>query len=193
MTWNPDGVTIYGIYSGGSANLYELSVDSDGVQVAHDFSSQTGIYGNHALQYVAATGYIYSSTGQVIDPTTGAVVGTFPTDTIQGGLSLSVMVADEALNIAYFLGQTEESGVYQEYALEAFDLTHFTLLGAIPISNVVGQPVKMLRWGTNGLAVLTNTGDHEVYLISGAFVTSPAAQSKGGSGSFLTRVNPALP
>jgi hypothetical protein len=59
--------------------------------------------------------------------------------------------------------------------------THFTFLGAIVLPNVTGTPAKLIRWGQNGLALLTSgsSGSGQpggVFLISGNFVTNPAAQ-----------------
>ena len=68
--------------------------------------------------------------------------------------------------------------------LEAFDLRTNALLGSVAIPGVTGTPVKLIRWGSNGLAFLTssNQGPQQgdgVYIISGAFVTTPSLQFKG--------------
>ena len=71
----------------------------------------------------------------------------------------------------------------QQYAIEAFDLKSNALLGSISVPNVVGTPEKLIRWGTNGLAFLT-TGlggpqqGEGIYIISGAFVTTPSVQAR---------------
>lgn len=193
IQWKPDLSTIYG---SGDNYLDIFSVNSSGVQATNAYQNLYGGFGP-ALQYDATTGYLYSSTigadgSNAIDPSTGKTVGTFPLNAIEGGFdfgSKAPMVPDGTLNIAYFVGHLQTASSAQEYTLEAFDLTHFTVLGAISIPNVVGVPVKLIRWGTNGLAFLTQTlntnngstapgaGDG-VYLISGAFVTNPAAQGR---------------
>lgn len=188
IQWSFDATHIYGEDTEGGSDLYVLSVNSSGVQETNDYAGVFGGSGYGNLHYDATTGYVYGDNGQVIDPSTGTIVGSFPTSTVQGGFAVNgVMVPDGTLNIAYFIGQTQDEGGTQEYAVEAFDLTQFTLLGAISIPNVVGTPVKLIRWGTDGLAFLTSNGPggpaqgDGVYLISGAFVTSPAAQSKATS------------
>jgi hypothetical protein len=56
--------------------------------------------------------------------------------------------------------------------IESFDLRTNALLGSIAIPNVTGTPVKLIRWGSNGLAFLTS-GTQEpqqgdgVYIVSG--------------------------
>lgn len=182
IQWGPNDTTLYGTdayISGPNPNFYVLSVNASGVQVSSDYQDA----GESLLHYDATTGYVYLDNGQVVNPSTGAVVGTFPLNSVQGGFSLDpVMVPDGTLNIAYFVGHTQEATNSNDYVLEAFDLTHFTLLGAVQISNVAGWPRKLIRWGANGLALLTNGGAGNpggVYLISGAFVTSPTAQNRG--------------
>lgn len=94
------------------------------------------------------------------------------------------MVPDDKLNVAYFFGQTSgipSSSAPADYYLEVFDLSSFKLLGVADIPNVTGTPIKMIRWGSNGLAVLTGTingpasGDG-IYLISGTFISNPGGQ-----------------
>jgi len=129
----------------------------------------------------ASTNLIYSDLGEIIDPATNIVKGSYPLDSIQGGYNNgSLMVPDGKLNIAYFLGQTTDVSTQGSYTLEAFDLTRHTFLGAVPVTGISGVPSKIVRWGVNGLAILTGDPDgqdaveHGVYLISGSFVTSPA-------------------
>lgn len=181
LVWNPNGGSLYGVNTGGSSVLYLMSVSSGGVQLQTQSSAPASPGGS--LHFDSTTGYLYSDSGKVIDPGTGAVIGSFTFNTIQGGFDTAtspIMVPDGKLNIAYFLGQPEWGFTQGSYVLEAYDLAHFTFLGAIPLTNVSGTPSKMFRWGTNGLAILTGdaygrgaAGDG-VYLVSGSFVTSPA-------------------
>jgi IPT/TIG domain len=179
LLWNPNGQSLYGIGTTSGSAFYIMSVSSAGVQLQTQTSAAGSSSGNY-LHFDSTTGYLYSDAGKVIDPATGAVIGSFPLNALQGGFNGNpVMVPDGKLNIAYFVGQTINAGGPGNYVIEAFDLTHFTFLGAIPITNVSGTPSRMFRWGSNGLAFLTGTsgagaaGDG-VYLVSGGFVTSPA-------------------
>lgn len=187
IQWNSNASQIYADNSGDTSfDFYVFSVNPSGVQEANEYM---GLVGGQ-LHYESTTGFVYSDQGKAIDPSTGSTVGTFPLEAVDGGYTFfGVMVPDGTLNVAYYLGQGDSEQGTQNYTLEAFDLTHFTLLGAISIPNVVGTPVKLIRWGTNGLAFLTKTIDTTngtaapaqgdgVYLISGAFVTNPAAQGR---------------
>jgi hypothetical protein len=180
LLWNPNGQSLYGVDTELASGLYTMSVSSAGVQLQTHSTAAGTDFGNH-LHFDSTTSYIYSDSGKVIDPATNAVIGSFPLNALQGGFNgNAVMVPDGKLNIAFFLGQTVNPGAAGNYVIEAFDLTHFTLLGAIPITNVSGTPSGLIRWGNNGLAFLTGNasgagaaGDG-VYLVSGSFVTSPA-------------------
>ena len=184
LRWNTNGQALYGADTETTANgFYLMSVTSSGVQLASTTQPAISTSGGR-IHFDPTTGYVYTDSGQIIDPATSTVVGTFPFNAVQGGLRSSVMVTDGKLHIAYFVGQTVEEGGTSNYAIEAFDLTHFTFLGAMPltITNASGPPFKILRWGPDGLAILTgypsqvgspSSGDG-VYLVTGAFVTSPA-------------------
>jgi hypothetical protein len=182
LLWSPNGQTLYGVDTEvGSNTLYIMSVSSAGVQLQTTTPAGSNL-GNH-LHFDSTTGYVYSDSGQVIDPATNTAIGSFPLNAIQGGFGVNgnqIMVPDGKLNIAYFLGRTVDAASAGDYVIEAFDLTKFTLLGAIPITNVSGTPSRIIRWGSNGLAFQTgdasgagSAGDG-VYLVSGGFVTSPA-------------------
>jgi hypothetical protein len=175
LLWNPNGQNLYG--TGNTVvGLYFMSVDSTGVQLQSQPSATTPL---GSLHYDSTTQRLYSDSGSVFDAVTGALVGAFPINTLQGGLQgvgagdPPVLVTDSKLNIAYFVGHTAFGGS-QSTVLAEYDLSRFTLLGAVAVSNQTAKPIKIARWGNNGLAILTN--DYllqNVYLISGDFITSP--------------------
>jgi hypothetical protein len=177
LLWNTNGQNLYGVNSAAATVLYIMSVDNTGVQI----KAQPGAIGslNGSLHFDSTTGYIYTDTGAILDSGSAAVVARFPVNALQSGFSPTLMIPDSKLNIAYFLGHpTDGSG--PGTIIEAFDLTHFNLLGAVSIPNVFGTHYKFVRWGNNGLAFLTtdSTGTGAaagVYLVSGAFVTSPGS------------------
>ncbi len=140
LLWKADGTAIYGADTEGtSSDLFVLPVDASGVYAGNDYIEQ-GTFGFVPRDYNATTGYVYASTGQAVDPANGAVVGTFPFNAVQGGASgYDGVVTDGKLNIAFFLVQTLWDTTYQEDVLEAFDLTHFTFLGAIAVPGTGAQ------------------------------------------------------
>ncbi len=189
IQWGSDATHIYAENDESSGfNLDVLAVSASGVQIAETYPGLFSVFGAK-LHYDAATGYLYSDGGQVVDPSTGALLGSFALSSIMLSNDVIVMVPDGNLGIAYFLGQTPAQKDTPDYTIEAFDLARFTPINSIAISNVAGTPVKLIRWGSNGLAFLTkdiiNTPGGNifiegsgVYLISGAFVTNPAMQGR---------------
>jgi hypothetical protein len=178
LLWNGDGQTLYGIDTVADTNLYIISSSSSGLQIKAQPQVNGSITGG--LHFNSTTGNIYSDSGHVLDAGSAATVATFPTNALQSGFNPSpLMIPDSDLNIAYFLGRTIDGPGPGNYVIEAFDLTHFNLLGTASIPNVVGTPYKFVRWGSNGLAFLTTNSNGAaasagVYLVTGGFVSSPA-------------------
>jgi hypothetical protein len=140
--------------------LSKLSIDSSGIAAVTDiapfFSGQSMIFANNLL---------YGSSGQVIDPTTGSLVGTFT----GGGFFNVSHVIDVANNRAIFL--TNQFGFEGfSVAITAYDLNTFLPVGALQIKGVAGGASSLVRWGTNGLAF--RTPDRKIYLIETSLVNA---------------------
>ncbi len=180
LQWGADTTALYGENDGGTSDLDVMTVDSGGVKLANDYSQafatslgENPFVLNAKLHYAATTGYVYSDDGQVVNPSDGTVVGSFGTS--------GLMVPDSTLGLAFFLGQTSAQQGGPDYTLSAYNLTTFANVGSIILPGIAGNPVRLLRWGSNGLAFLTNDDDSTprtpvagmgVYLVSGSFVTS---------------------
>ncbi len=106
-------------------------------------------------------GLIYSSTGQVINPDTGTLLGTF------SGANSTAFVADSSVGRAYYL-MSNGNGTF---TLKAYDLQTFLPIDTSTISGVFGQPSTMVRWGSNGLAFRTE--NKELYVIQTVLIPSP--------------------
>jgi hypothetical protein len=184
LQWGAGTSALYGEENGSNQDLFTVSVNSGGVQVTNDYSGAFNTQlGNGPfvlgakLHFDAGTGYVYSDDGQVVDPSTGTVVGSFGTS--------GLMVPDSTLGFAFFLGQTSAQQGGPDYTLTAYNLTTFAKVGSIILPSIAGNPVRLLRWGSDGLAFLTNDDNTTprspvpgmgVYLISGTFVTAPSPQ-----------------
>lgn len=93
------------------------------------------------------TGLIYSDDGNVADPSTQAVVGTY---------NASGLVApDSSLNRVFILGQTAVQANTNNYTIESFDEQGYTPVSSITLESLQGIPIQLIRSGTSGLAVLT--------------------------------------
>ncbi len=122
--------------------------------MAEDYSGAFSRSGR--IHFDSGTSLIYSDGAGVLDPTTGNPVGEY------SGAS-GVMAPDSTLDRAFFVSPSSGS-----VTIQAFDLQRFSLIGSITIPDVSDTPLRIIRWGNNGLAFNTNGGP--VYLIGGNFV-----------------------
>ena len=149
------------LYGAGFNKLNKMSIDSSGVTVTGTNSFFAG------SSMVLANNRIYGASGQIIDPSTGALVGTFSGAFI--GVSDNYHVIDVANNRAFYLiNQFFFEGFNSR--IVAFDLTTFLPVGFIDLGSAPGGANNLIRWGTNGLAF--RTSDRKVYLIQSPLVNS---------------------
>lgn len=165
LQWRSDATALYAANNEDTGfDFYTLVVSSTGVVFGNDYGGDFSQFGIR-IHYDLGTKLVYSDDGHVIVPSTGLPAGVFAAS--------GIMVPDSTLNKAFFLGQTQSQFGSSNYTIESFDLTHFTPLSSLVVPNVQGFPLRLIRWGTNGLAFNTNGG--QVFLVSGIFVGSTAA------------------
>ncbi|HEU4834175.1 MAG TPA: Calx-beta domain-containing protein [Pyrinomonadaceae bacterium] len=140
------------LYGSNDNSLTTMTVDSAGITVTGTaiFTAGNALIFNNNL--------VYGASGQVINPSTGGLVGTFST----GGFNTCHAI-DPANNRAFFL-----VGQSSNIQLQAFDLTTFLPVGFIDLSGIVGGAESLVRWGSNGLAFRTSS--RQVFLIQTALV-----------------------
>jgi IPT/TIG domain len=102
-----------------------------------------------------STGLVYSDNGNVADPTTGALVGSYN--------AAGLLAPDSSLNRVFILGQTAAQINTNNYTIESFDEKGFTVVSSITLNNLSGYPIQMVRCGASGLAILTTGGAAYVY------------------------------
>jgi len=174
IQWGQDATKLYAANSETTGrDFYTLTVSSSGVVLNEDYS---GVFWNGGrIHFDRGTGLVYSDDGfHAVNPSTGLPAGIYE---VGGGWPV---VPDSTLNTAFFIsryGWQENSN----YTLSLFDMTHFTPVIQIPLS--AGSPNRLIRWGTNGLALNVTQGN--VYLISGSFVK--AADHKARSQRTVSR------
>jgi len=149
---------LYGATNFGHFTKY--SVDSSGVTVTGTAPFLPGD------EIILANNLLYGSSGQVLDPSTGALAGTF----FGGGVLNTSHVIDVANNRAFFLAGQFGLGSGLHVTITAYDLNTFLPVGFIGISGVTGISGSLVRWGTNGLAF--RASDRQVYLIESPLVNS---------------------
>ncbi|HEX8163698.1 MAG TPA: Calx-beta domain-containing protein [Pyrinomonadaceae bacterium] len=141
-----------------------MTVNASGVSVT---STVAGLIGGFNTNMKFAGGRIYTTSGRVVDPEAGTVLGTF-----NGGGAVAV---DQSLHRAFFLSGGSSFG--STPTLTAFDTDTFLLLGSVQLGGVTGVTGSLVRWGANGLAFNTikqsfdSTSTSQVYLIQSALVS----------------------
>jgi hypothetical protein len=143
-----DPKTFYG--SNGQQLLRMVIQETTYLEVNVDSSAPQGF----ASQFNCDGKYIYTSSGLVFDPVANQTIGTymFP----QGGLFYDVL-PDSAVGLSYGLG-------YGAGGILVFNQNTFAQVGSIPLPSNISFATALLRWGTDGFALLyqnyqTNTND----------------------------------
>jgi sugar lactone lactonase YvrE len=143
------------LYGNSFQGVTTMTIDNSGVTVTGTTSFAVGnslIFDNNLL---------YGSSGQVLNPSTGDLVGAFFSPLAFG----AIHAVDSANGRVFFL-----VGSGSDRQLRAFDINTFLPLGFVNISGVSGDAFSLVRWGTNGLAFRTN--NRQVFLIETALVNS---------------------
>ena len=170
IQWKSDGTEIFGANNESSGfDFYTGLVDASGFGTVTDypglaFANNRGYFCN--IHYDATTGYVYDDSGVIIDPSTGLSMGTFAAS--------GLMVPDGTLGAAFFLGQTSQDLGTTNYTLQAYDIGTLVPIDSYTVTNVIGTPTHLIRWGTNGLAFTTSTTSMTptgaVYLVNGSLI-----------------------
>jgi trimeric autotransporter adhesin len=141
-------------------------------------------------------GIAYGATGAVINfnPATPLYTGKFNgAIPLVGGTSGFGMEADPSLNVAFYPTLTSSGSSYETFdSISSFNATTFATTNVLPLpfASIEGgttsvSPVDTFRWGQDGLAILTSTGN--VYLLRGPAIvpqllnTNTAATLSSGS------------
>jgi hypothetical protein len=165
IQWNADASAMFAANNEDTGfDFYTMPVTASGFGTVTDHSGLAGGFYN-SIHFDRLTKYVYDDSGEIIDPVAGTKAGTF-------GAS-GVMVPDGSLGTAFFLSQGSGSGTY---VVTAFDMQRLTPIATATISNVVGTPKHLIRWGSDGLAFTTassgGTTGSAIYVLSGSFVGS---------------------
>ncbi len=157
---------------------------TQGLQIAILLHAPTNVVGA-LVHFDPATGYLYTDGGVVYDPATQTTVGNFNAS--------GFLAVDDALNRVFILGQ-----VGNGYGIESFDKTTYAQIDYVPLPDLVGAPIAFIRWGSNGLALLTYNMDSGLlggvydnigpvgmlYIINDTQLVSASAVSAHGSGAY---------
>ena len=130
-------------YYQSSTPFYSLEVDASGPTLLAIYPSLS----DPDIRLHSDNGLIYLDNGKVVNPVTGALVGSY-------GAS-GIVVPDSLLNRVFILGQTAAQVDSNSYTIQSFNQNTFEMVSSTTIPNLVGVPIALVRWGTSGLALAT--------------------------------------
>jgi trimeric autotransporter adhesin len=140
--------TLYG-YGYNSLSIY--TVDSTGI-----ISTQTTNSGNYSNDLRYDNGRLYLTSGEVLDGTSGALLGTFA--------AAGPVAPDSSLGRAFILNPSQSYGSEQ---VTAFDENTFVPLSSFGVGGADTSSSSLVRWGKDGLAFRADTG---VYVVRSSVV-----------------------
>jgi DNA-binding beta-propeller fold protein YncE len=150
ITWGRDASVLY---AAKNSSFIVFDVKSSGVAMnrSYDNALSTGW-----IRYF--DGLIYTGNGTVLEPDTGSQVGVFQ----PAGSSVQALAPDTTAGRVYTISRhRSDSGV--DGRLITFDAETYVPLRTLQLSLDNSGAKRLLRWGPDGLAMLTNSGD--VYLL----------------------------
>jgi hypothetical protein len=138
-----NATTLYGYYNG---TVGDVAVNSSGGILGQQWN---GLVQGNSIQYDA--GLIYGANGQVLNPSTGLLIGTYDVggNCCNGSGSL---LPHSALDRVFAVGTTP---FFSQYGITSYDLAKFTPVAVADLSQLSGgSSLSFLRWGNSGLAFL---------------------------------------
>lgn len=126
-----------------------MAIDALGVSIAN---TTTALIPCCPGEIEFDTGRIYVSDGQVIDPVSGTLVGTF-----QDPLLTFNSLVEPASSLGRVFFVSGNTGT--PYTLLAFNMNTSQSTGSMPVEGITGGPpigppgvASLIRWGTDGVA-----------------------------------------
>jgi len=139
--------TLYAYYNG---TVGDVTVSSTGGTLGQQWN---GLVQGSTIQY--DNGLIYGSNGQVLNPTTGLLVGTYDVLGSYCCSSSNQLLPDSAIDRVFNVGITP---FFPSFGVTSYDLSKFTPVAVTNLSQFTGTPVALVRWGSNGLAFALSSG-----------------------------------
>ncbi len=172
LAWGQGDTFFMGDTNVGSSTLKVMEVGASGLS-AHQ--TYTGIlppfYVESGLHYDAGSGYLFTDSGKVIDPATGATVTQLAMPGSDGTEKPLQLMLDADAGRAYMVYMVQDAAhqKWVTYELVSYDLATFAPLGTflVPTTSPSLRPT-LVRWGSEGLA-LRDDGMH-IFIVQGAFI-----------------------
>lgn len=180
--------------SGATFNHYAVPAGGFSYYNYSQFSESTLL---HFGCFKLSGGLAFANLGGVANPTTtpATQLAWFPVSSSGGYNSAPLsFVPDASLRQAFYLGTSQTEGADAE--ITAFDTGTYMPSSVLPMNlsategNTTYAIVDVIRWGQDGLAILTN-GSH-IYLLRGAAVV-PGLMYQNGAASLTTSSVSSIP
>jgi hypothetical protein len=144
IEFGADGSVIYGINNETSpSRLFRLAVSADGVTVAGDSFNPVAPFATRETTFDA--GRLYADSGEVLDPLTG-----FKWGSVGGGN----VTPDSRANRVSTVGLVGN----RLAGLNFLNQRTLTSVGGFQVTNILGAPMGLTRWGDLGAAFRTSGG-----------------------------------
>jgi hypothetical protein len=175
-----DPLTVYGLpFSFGGGYFQMANLTSSGLQYSLPHGSTSGLNNATGAQVISDGTLLYTSAGQVWNPSTQSKIGTFPVTSF----NVTSYPNQRALNLDTSLGEIYWIG-YQDYAstnsslagvISAYGMKSYALTGTLAFPQM-GYPDmgSLVRWSSNGLAFIgpgAGLTDQELYLLRSSVVS----------------------
>jgi len=141
IEFGDDPARLYGLSNeGGGLEFRRLRIDATGVD---EVDAMSGLIEAFGADMIFDRGVMYGTTGRAVVPEARVLAGTFP------GILNATVAPDATLGRTFFM---------QGDTLRIFDQSTFVLKRIERIPAVSGTPASLVRWGTDGLAFRTSSG-----------------------------------
>lgn len=155
IAFSSDPGILYG--TDGWMNFYTMAIDSNGVTITNttSFSTYSNVGGN--IKYDNGRIY-YESTGQILDPVTKTLLGSYPLPIAAGP---DFIEPDSGTGTTSLISENiSPARVIMGHIITVFGIDSFQALGTISFNwldtSAFEDPTDLISWGNNGLAFVTN-------------------------------------
>ncbi|HWG18483.1 MAG TPA: IPT/TIG domain-containing protein [Acidobacteriaceae bacterium] len=188
-----------------AADLLAFDTDTSGASLDHYVVTSSGFtyynYSqigestlNHFGCFKLSGGLAFANGGGIANPSTQPATQVATLAGVSGGgFSTSQALAPDASLQRAFYPATSVNYPYQGDGITVFDLNHYEPVTTLPLNmaTIEGSSsgyseVDIVRWGQDGLAILTSTG--HIYLLRGAVVV-PGLMTSGAPAASLSSVS----
>jgi hypothetical protein len=152
VAWGPSSTTLYGT---GTAGFQSFGADAGGLTPNGIVAPTVG----GRLQYLS--GKVYTDNGQIVDVSSGAIVGTLPSSIYRHRA-----IPDGPLSRIFSLDDSGSQSAINIFSLSTYaPIKSFQILGAALAP--YGTP-SFITWGTNGIAYTASNG--QIVIVSGPYL-----------------------